>query len=81
MKEKGYDENIMDHYLVPLHILLNKEEEDEMLRKLDIKKSQIPKIKSSDPIIKHIGGRPGEVVKIVRKSDYLTISVAYRVIE
>jgi len=70
--------NIFDHVLVPKHEILAPEESDELLAKYRVKPYQLPKIRSSDPAIKAIGARPGDIVKITRKSPTAGKYVAYR---
>ncbi|MHC1567359.1 MAG: DNA-directed RNA polymerase subunit H [Candidatus Syntropharchaeia archaeon] len=69
---------LMDHEMVPEHVLLSEEEAEEVLRRYDIKKEQLPKIKASDPIAREIGAKPGDIVKIIRKSQTAGRSISYR---
>ncbi len=66
--------------LVPKHEVLNKEEAEELLRSLGVKKEQLPKIKATDPIAKEIGAKVGDIVKITRESLTAGKSVAYRLV-
>jgi len=66
--------------LVPKHEVLSKEEAEELLRSLGIKKEQLPKIKATDPIAKEIGAKVGEIVKITRESPTAGKSIAYRLV-
>jgi len=52
--------------LVPKHELLSKEEEEKLLASLGIKKTQLPKIKVTDPQCKLLGAKIGDVIKIHR---------------
>ncbi len=70
--------DIFKHELVPKHEILSKEEVEELLEKYRIKPYQIPRIKASDPATKMIGAKPGDVIKIIRKSPTAGRSVAYR---
>lgn len=54
------------HILQPKHIKLNEKETVELLKKLNISKSQLPKILSSDPALPEECG-VGDIVKIDRK--------------
>ena len=71
---------LQDHMLVPKHEVLSKEEAEELLRSLGIKKEQLPKIKATDPIAKEIGAKVGEIVKITRESPTAGKSIAYRLV-
>ena len=66
------------HILQPKHAKISKKEEDELLSKLNISKSQLPKIKKTDPALQE-GCETGDVIKIERK-DEEEIFVYYRVV-
>jgi DNA-directed RNA polymerase subunit H len=70
--------NIFDHYLVPKHEIAQPEEYERILKKYNIKKEDLPKIKVSDPAIKAIGGNVGDVVKITRDSKTAGKTVIFR---
>jgi DNA-directed RNA polymerase subunit H len=59
---------------------LKESEAEELLRLLGVSKEQLPKIKSTDPIVKEIGAKPGDIVKITRKSPTANVSVFYRLV-
>jgi len=68
--------NLMNHELIPKHILLTEEEKQEVMDKYKLKKTkQFPRIKKGDPIVKMIGGKPDDLIKIERKSN-----VYYRIV-
>ncbi len=72
--------NLQDHVLVPKHEILKESEVQELLKLLGVSKEQLPKIKSTDPIVKEIGAKPGDIVKITRKSHTAGISIFYRLV-
>ena len=77
--------NVLEHELVPEHHLLSREEEEEVLRELGVDRSQLPKIRKSDPVLvvlEQIHGpiEPGRIIKIVRSSPTAGVAVAYRVV-
>ena len=76
MSEKIF--NVFDHIMVPNHILLNQEEAERILKKYRIKPHQLPHIKNSDPAAIALKAKPGEIVKIVRKSPTSGEAIAYR---
>jgi len=55
------------HILQPKHSKLNEKETEEMLKKFNISKSQLPKILSSDVALPE-NCKVGDVIKIERKS-------------
>jgi DNA-directed RNA polymerase subunit H len=72
--------NVLEHELVPDHILLTEEETQELLKKYNITRGQLPKIKTSDVVVKQIDAKPGDVLKIIRKSLTAGKAVAYRLV-
>jgi DNA-directed RNA polymerase subunit H len=77
-KDPRFD--IFTHDLVPVHEICTKEEVAELLEKYNIKRRQLPKILSSDPAVKAIGAKPGQVVKIHRESKIAGETLAYRLV-
>lgn len=70
--------NIFDHELVPKHELLEPEEKEKLLAEYRVEAYQLPKIKASDPAANAVGARPGDVVRIIRKSPTAGRYVSYR---
>ena len=78
--------NILEHTLVPKHILLSEEEAEKVLADLKLKREQLPKIRKNDAAIRALERtegvehsiEPGSVIKVVRKSKTAGIYVAYR---
>ena len=73
--------DILNHELVPKHVVLTKDEKNDVMKMYGIKKlNQFPKILKSDPIIRELKAKPGDLVKIIRKSDNARESIYYRVV-
>jgi DNA-directed RNA polymerase subunit H len=72
--------DILNHKLIPLHIIINEEEKKELLKKFNITPEQLPKITHTDPVTVAIGAKPGQIVKIIRKSHTAQEAVAYRLV-
>jgi|YelNatPaOPRAMG01_1025707.scaffolds.fasta_scaffold00168_47 DNA-directed RNA polymerase subunit H len=70
--------DIFQHELVPKHSILTKDEVDDLLRRYRIEKYQLPKIRARDPAALLIGAKPGDVVRIVRRSPTAGLAVFYR---
>lgn len=71
--------NILNHSLVPKHIILNNEEKDEFYKKYNIMNDkQIPEISRFDPVSQVIGMVPGNICKIIRPSKTAITSNYYR---
>ncbi len=58
--------NIFDHEHVPQHLRLNSREINTFLKQYQIEKHQIPKVLETDPAVKAIQAKPGDVIKIIR---------------
>ena len=74
-KKKKID--VLLHKLVPKHYLLTKEETQELLKKFQIRLSDLPQMFERDPVAIAIGAKEGDVVKIVRESETTVRSVDY----
>ncbi|MDR0913131.1 MAG: DNA-directed RNA polymerase subunit H [Methanobrevibacter sp.] len=62
------NKSILDHELVPEHIILSESEVEKAFKNLDYEPSQLPKILVSDPVMQLIGAKEGDIIKIIRKS-------------
>lgn len=71
---------VTDHIYVPKHEVLSEKEAREVLKKYNVKPEQLPYILSSDPVVQEIGAKPGDIIKITRKSETAGISVYYRLV-
>ncbi len=69
---------LQDHILVPKHEVLSEEEKEEVLKLLGVRPEQLPKIRADDPIVKEIGAKVGDIVRIIRESPTAGVSIAYR---
>jgi DNA-directed RNA polymerase subunit H (RpoH/RPB5) len=72
--------NIMNHQLVPKHIVLTNEESEEVRRKYNISNnSQVPDISRFSPVSQIIGIRPGDLCRIQRPSKTSIKADFYRI--
>ncbi|AFZ71199.1 DNA-directed RNA polymerase, subunit H, RpoH/RPB5 [Caldisphaera lagunensis DSM 15908] len=74
------EDKILGHYLVPKHRILPLEESVEVLKSLGIKPWQLPRISINDPVVKILGGKPGDIIEIERDSPTAGKYKAYRVV-
>jgi DNA-directed RNA polymerase subunit H len=70
--------NILEHELVPKHEIVPPEEAIQLLKRLGIEPWQLPWMSMDDPVAKAIGAKPGDIVRIIRKSPTAGVFVAYR---
>ena len=68
----------MSHILQPKHTKLSEKEAEELLRKINVSRAQIPKILMNDPALPE-GCEVGNLIKIERRSEEKT-SIYYRVV-
>ncbi len=78
MPQKTHHINILEHELVPKHEKLTPQEAVQLLKQLGIKPAQLPWITIDDPVVKALKAKPGDIIRIIRKSPTAGESVAYR---
>jgi DNA-directed RNA polymerase subunit H len=69
---------VTDHVLVPKHEILSEEEKKEILTKFNATEEQFPFLFSGDPVVREIGAKPGDMVRISRISDTAGETTYYR---
>ena len=69
---------VSTHFLIPKHELLTREEAEQVKARFNAKSSQFPYIQATDAIAKEIGAKPGDFVRITRRSETAGTSVYYR---
>jgi DNA-directed RNA polymerase subunit H len=67
-EKKAAAVKITNHIYQPKHEILPKSEAEQIMRKYNAKPSQLPYIMISDKAIEDLDVRPGDVIKITRKS-------------
>jgi len=77
---KSKEVDITKHTLVPKHIILNETGKEELLNSYGIMTKQLPRILESDPVVKAIGAKIGDVLKITRKSATAGVADYYRIV-
>jgi len=67
-----------DHIYVPKHEIMTKKDAEEVLEKYHCKTTDLPLIFVNDPAIIGLGVKPGDMIKITRKSATAGESLYYR---
>jgi DNA-directed RNA polymerase subunit H len=70
--------DVFEHQIVPRHEIVTESERQELIEKYHAEPYQFPWIKSSDPISIILGARPGDVLRIIQKSETAGMSESYR---
>ena len=69
---------VPDHVLVPKHEIMAKKDAEEVLKTYNCRTTDLPLIFASDPAIVGLGVKPGDMIKITRKSATAGESYYYR---
>ncbi len=72
--------DILSHALASKHEVLNEKERDEVFSNYGISAQKLPKMLASDPVAQLIQAKPGDVVRILRKSETSGESIYYRLV-
>lgn len=72
--------NVLNHVNVPLHVILPEDEVKDLLKRYNIVREQLPKIRNNDPACRVIDAKPGQVVKVTRRSPTAGTAIAYRLV-
>jgi len=72
--------DITKHSLVPKHELLDAKQKEEVLKKYGITLRQFPRMLETDPMAVILGAKPGDVLRIARKSETAGETTYYRVV-
>jgi len=69
----------LSHFLVPKHEVLAKSRHEELLSSLGVDENRLPKIKITDPQVKLLDTKVGDIIKITRK-DPTRENIYYRLV-
>ena len=73
--------DIQEHMLVPTHEIMTEDEIADEFSDVEYDFKDLPRIKSEDPVVKAIGAKPGDVLRITRESQTAGVFVTYRIVE
>ena len=69
---------VPNHVYVPKHEIITKKEAQKVLDDFNCKPTELPLIFVTDPAIVGLGVKPGDMIKIARKSGTAGQSIYYR---
>ncbi len=72
--------SMLDHEMIPKHEILSTNDTKKVLENYNIIKEQLPKIKLQDPVVRLIGAKMGQVLRITRKSPTAERATYYRLV-
>lgn len=78
-KKKELEFNLVDHNIVPKHIMLTEDQATEVLIAYNAKKKNMPLIPRTDPVAKYYGMKPNNICKIIRPSTLTAEVPFYRI--
>lgn len=68
------------HILTPKHLKLGEREKAQLLEKYHVTSKELPKILKTDAALRELEPKPGDIIKIIRKSPTAGDAVFYRVV-
>lgn len=72
---------VENHFLVPKHNILPKEEAEKLMKELNSSQTQLPLILKNDPAIKKLKAQIGDIIRIERESFTAGKSIYYRIVK
>ncbi|MFH0752084.1 MAG: DNA-directed RNA polymerase subunit H [archaeon] len=72
--------DVQNHIFVPKHIKMGEEDVQKLLEKYNINLKQLPRIIKTDPAIRDLDAKVGDVIKILRNSPIIGDVEFYRVV-
>ena len=68
------------HILTPKHVKLGEKEKAQVLDKYQVTSKEMPKILKTDAALRELDSKPGDMIKVIRKSQTAGESYFYRVV-
>lgn len=72
--------DVREHVLVPKHTKMSEQEVQKLLEKYNITLKQLPRIQRNDPAIQDLDAKPGDIIRIERKSQTVGDVDFYRMV-
>ena len=76
--EKSIVISVTKHIYVPKHEIVSKDEVAKVVKRANATIEQFPSILVSDPVVREINAKPGDLIKITRKSETAGVTEYYR---
>jgi len=70
--------DVTKHILVPAHTVVSEAEKKRINEKYNLTGNELPRILTTDPAIQGLKCKPGDIIKITRKSSTAGQSIFYR---
>jgi DNA-directed RNA polymerase subunit H len=71
---------VLEHDMVPEHTIMSESDVRSLLSLYNITTEQLPKIFHDDPVVKAVGAKVDDVIRIVRKSHTAGKAESYRLV-
>ena len=78
MAEEEID--VMQSRLVPKHEILGEEEKEKFVKEFNVSLKQLPRMLQTDPVVKQLGAKKGDIIRITRKNEVAGEYSYYRVV-
>ena len=72
--------DIAKYHLVPKHILLSKEQAEQVMDEYKLKKKDMGRIFIDDPMVRYLYAKKDDIIQIIRPSVYAGYSTYYRLV-
>ena len=72
--------DIAKYHLVPKHILLSKEQAEQVMDEYKLKKKDMGRIFIDDPMVRYLYAKKDDIIQIIRPSIYAGYSTYYRLV-
>ena len=79
-KEEKKEINVFESGLVPRHEILSNEERERILEELNVAPRQLPRIRQADAVVKQLGAKKGDILRVRRNDPVVGEYFYYRVV-
>ncbi len=69
---------VPDHVYVPKHEIMTRDDAEKVLKEFNCQPTELPLIFANDPAILGLGVKPGDMIRITRKSATAGEAIYYR---